>query len=116
MEEQQKGQNPFLSMIQGMEDVQDEPQGMTQPQAPQQAPAPQGMAGAGVEGAELPPEEAQLQRGQNGSGSEDLIKALSSIERFISNSTDKESIMLLRGVASALARLIGKSEEGLRII
>ena len=84
---------------------------------PQQGGAPAGATPglpAGLPGEEVEPEINQLNPGENPSKSADLVKAISALESFASNSTDKQEISLVRGVLSALARLMSKDQEGLR--
>ena len=84
---------------------------------PQQGGAPAGATPglpAGLPGEEVEPEINQLNPGENPSKSADLVKAISALESFATNSSDKQEIALVRGVLSALARLMSKDQEGLR--
>lgn len=107
--------NPFESIINGM-GQQAAPQGMLAqiPQEqPVQAPAPQGIySKPGME--EEKPEADQLRRGQNPSRSTYLVKAMTAMEDFITNSTDRTEIMFARGLMSAISRLMNRDQEGLR--
>jgi len=115
--------NPFESIISGM-GQQAAPQA-GQPMSPQgmpaqmpqeqqaQAPAPQGMySKPGME--EEEPEEDQLKRGQNPSRSTYLVKAMTALEDFVTNTTDRTEIMFARGLMSAISRLMNRDQEGLR--
>ena len=48
----------------------------------------------------------QFQSGQNGDGLKSLISATQGLEKFITESTSKEAIMMARGLVGALGRLM----------
>lgn len=132
--------NPFMGVMGGAQGAQPTPEGMPageqsgmDPKAmmaalsqgggmgaeggqAQGAPAPQaGAAPVAAGEAEMMAEDDQLQKGQNPTRSRHLVKALSALEDFVSDSTDKEDVMFARGLLSALARLINKDQESLRM-
>lgn len=107
--------NPYLEMLQGSGAMQQE-----QSQAPdmsammaqagggqQQPTSPQTQAGGGQQ--DVPPN--QLKPGQNPGRTKLLIGAVGAIEKFITESDSREDIMLARGIASALSRLIARDQE-----
>lgn len=103
-------ENPFMQFVSSGAPTQ-----QTQPM-PQAQGNGQPATAQVVEGTEpeLSPAEMQLQKGQNPSQSPSLLKAISSLEQFASESTDPQDLALVRGILSALSRLLGKNQDNLR--
>ena len=55
----------------------------------------------------------QLQRGQNPTRSTHLVKVMSALEDFVTDSVDKTDIMFARGLMSAVSRLMSKDQDEL---
>lgn len=62
------------------------------------------------------PAEEQLMPGKNPSKSTNLVKAITALESVATASTDKNEIALIRGLISAISRLMGNDQEALRSI
>lgn len=112
--------NPFMGMLGGGEQQmpQGAPQGMLQgmPQqgGEQMANPNQSMGQAeaqGTMGQAMSQEKNQLMKGENPGSTKYLMGAVQSLEKFITESDDKESLMLARGIVSAISRLIAKDQE-----
>lgn len=109
--------NPYLEMIQGSGSVSEKQSqspdmsammsqaGGSQPQNATQ-PSTSGQSG---QQQDAPPN--QLEPGQNPGRTKLLIGAVGAIEKFITESDNREDIMLARGIASALSRLIARDQE-----
>lgn len=113
--------NPFMGMITNMANSgQQPPQRMQGNQASGMHKMPNGQMmrdSEMIEGSDYEdPATKQLEKGGNPSQSANLMKAVSALEAFAADSTDKNDIALIRGVLSALARLMGKNQDGLRAL
>lgn len=65
------------------------------------------------EASEQLPEINQFERGQNPTKSNHLMKAMTALEAFVTDSTNKTDIMFARGLMTAMSRLIGRDQEEL---
>lgn len=104
-------QNPFEAIVgqgggmgQGMPQ-QMPPQGQPQPQQPQGQPQ-----GAGAE-MQPPTPEDQFQYGKNPDSSRSIISAIQALEKYISESTDRDEIQTARGIIMLLGRLMQKDQQ-----
>ena len=85
----------------------------------QELPSPQGnpvaIAQSRPDGDEIyDPRAEQLEHGKNPSRSKSLVSAITALESVASDSTDQNEIMLIRGLVSAISRLIAKNQDDLR--
>lgn len=95
--------NPFESILAGLQ--QNGPQAAAaQSQQPQ---GPQPIMTAG--GPQMPAN--QLEPGKNPSGSRPLGQAVSALQNYIAQSTDRDNIMIARNIVKLLTNLMNKEED-----
>lgn len=107
--------NPYMDMLGGgaQQGGGIPPQGMPQqgmPQGGEMANPNQSMGQAEAQGT-TGQIQSQLNQGQNPDNLKPLMGAVQQLERFISQSTDRESMMIVRGIIAALSRVIARSQE-----
>lgn len=108
--------NPYMDMLGGGEQQmpqqpqQGMPQGMPQGGQPQMANPNQSMGQAEAQGT-TGQIQSQLNQGQNPDNLRPLISATQGLEKFITESTSKEDIILARGIISAISRLISRAQD-----
>lgn len=111
--------NPFMSIFNGATGAGDMTQELPKPQASmgegQQKPNPMAIAQGNPDGEEIyDPRAEQLEHGKNPSRSKSLVSAITALESVASDSTDQNEIMLIRGLVSAISRLIAKNQDDLK--
>lgn len=99
--------NPFMQSMGGGA-PQGGPQAPQSPMGEEQAPDVEPATAMGQGEAA---EEDQLAKGQNPDKTRFLMGAVQSLEKFITETTDREDIMIARGIISAISRLIARDQE-----
>lgn len=92
-------QNPFQSILDGLK--QQEAQPSQQPQGPQPIMT--------ASGPQMPPN--QLEPGKNPSGARPLTQAISALQNYIAQSTNRDNILIARNVIKLLTSLVSKEED-----
>ena len=107
--------NPFMNALSGASqgevagDIQQQEQGTTMPLKSEAPVMPEAAPQVALEETQAIP--GQEQQGQGYDGLKSLISVGQNLQKFITESTDKNSVMLARGIMGAVGRLIAMGQE-----
>lgn len=87
------------------------PQGGQMPSGPHMMPHGQMMGGVPTDEEQTP---NQLQRGETGDNTQNLLKAVTAVQGYIANSTNPQEIAVARSIVVLMSKLISLDQENAR--